>query len=182
MPVEPGSLGIDEEHIRRIAHRWHLLTPEEHETLRWIEAFAVPGRHFVFITRARERVETEAMSVGLDEVWDAVEALSDEMFTFSEKYLPGPYSFYVAWNAITALIVRGLISPEDYDALTLPWRCAVGPVHPDDDDSELERDAHVEWVARFLQNEGVEREQAVLEAYLFVAARREQAAGEGWHL
>ena len=34
-----------------------------------------------------------------------------------------------------ALLVRDLITREHYDALTRPWRSAIGPIHPDDEDS-----------------------------------------------
>ena len=41
-----------------------------------------------------------------------------------------------AWDAaraaVGALVVRDVISREHYDALTLPWRDAIGPIHPDD--------------------------------------------------
>ena len=35
-------------------------------------------------------------------------------------------------EAVWALLVRDLITTEQYDALTRPWRTAVGPIHPDD--------------------------------------------------
>ena len=37
-----------------------------------------------------------------------------------------------ARDAAWALLVRDLITTEDYDALTRPWRTAIGPIHPDD--------------------------------------------------
>ena len=37
-----------------------------------------------------------------------------------------------ARNAVLALLVRDIITTEDYDALTRPWRTAIGPIHPDD--------------------------------------------------
>ena len=37
-----------------------------------------------------------------------------------------------AWGSIGALVVRDLITTEDYDTLTLPWRRIVGRIHPDD--------------------------------------------------
>ena len=44
---------------------------------------------------------------------------------------------YAAWgaarDAAVALVVRDLISREQYDMLTLPWRTAVGPIHADDE-------------------------------------------------
>ena len=38
-----------------------------------------------------------------------------------------------AWLAAVALVVRDLISREQYDMLTLPWRTVVGPIHADDE-------------------------------------------------
>ena len=37
-----------------------------------------------------------------------------------------------ARDATLALLVRDLITTEQYDALTRPWRTAIGPIHPDD--------------------------------------------------
>lgn len=39
-----------------------------------------------------------------------------------------------AWGATLALVVRDLISTDHYDTLTMPWRRAVGRIHPDDRD------------------------------------------------
>ena len=39
-----------------------------------------------------------------------------------------------ALAAAGALVVRDLITTEDYDALTRPWREAIGPIHSDDPD------------------------------------------------
>ena len=44
---------------------------------------------------------------------------------------------WVARDVALALVVRDLISTEDYDTLTLPWRQTIGPIHPDD--KELSR-------------------------------------------
>ena len=41
-------------------------------------------------------------------------------------------TWYAARDATLALLVRDLITTEQYDALTRPWRVAVGPIHPDD--------------------------------------------------
>ena len=37
-------------------------------------------------------------------------------------------------DAALALIARDIISTEHYDALTMPLRTAIGPIHPDDPD------------------------------------------------
>ena len=34
----------------------------------------------------------------------------------------------------TAVLVGDLISAEDYDILTRPWRTVIGPIHPDDEE------------------------------------------------
>ena len=38
-------------------------------------------------------------------------------------------------DAASALVVRDIISTKHYDALTMPWRTAIGPIHPDDPDN-----------------------------------------------
>ena len=37
-------------------------------------------------------------------------------------------------DAAPALIARDIISTVHYDVLTMPWRTAIGPIHPDDPD------------------------------------------------
>ena len=39
---------------------------------------------------------------------------------------------YATRDAVGALVVRDVISRERYDELTLPWRTAIGAIHPDD--------------------------------------------------
>ena len=39
-------------------------------------------------------------------------------------------------DAALALIARDIISTEHYDALTMPWRQEIGPIHPDDPDNK----------------------------------------------
>ncbi len=41
---------------------------------------------------------------------------------------------YAAGDAARSLVARDLISTDAYDTLTRPWRSALGPIHPDDDD------------------------------------------------
>ena len=38
------------------------------------------------------------------------------------------------WDAACGLVVRDLITTEDYDTLTRTWREVIGPIHPDDPD------------------------------------------------
>lgn len=47
-------------------------------------------------------------------------------------YSAGHSAGHSAGDAAGALLVRDLIATEQYDALTLPWRQVVGPIHPDD--------------------------------------------------
>lgn len=64
---------------------------------------------------------------------------------------------------------RGMFCREDYDILTLPWRCRIGPIHPDDD-NDVCLDAVVEVAARRLQRHhpGLTREAARVDAALRV--------------
>ena len=39
-----------------------------------------------------------------------------------------------AWDAARALVVRDLITTDQYDTLTRTWREVIGPIHPDDPD------------------------------------------------
>lgn len=59
-----------------------------------------------------------ARDVADDAAWDAVRSAAD----------------YPVRDAALALLVRDLISEDDYDLLTRPWRQAIGPIHSDDID------------------------------------------------
>ena len=38
-----------------------------------------------------------------------------------------------AWGAACGLVVRDVITTEDYDILTRAWRTVIGPIHPEDE-------------------------------------------------
>ena len=61
----------------------------------------------------------------------------------------------------------GAYTQYDYDILTLPWRCRIGPLHPDDD-NDVCHNPVVEYDARVIQmrNPGVSRAAARVQAAL----------------
>ena len=91
------------------------------------EALGPQGEHVAALIRSIPditRTPTERVALAQDATWyaarDAVRAAA----------------WAAAWNAARdatlALLVRDLITTEQYDALTRPWRTAIGPIHPDD--------------------------------------------------
>lgn len=68
--------------------------------------------------------------------WDAARATNAALDT--ARYA----AWVAAWDAAIALIVRDLIGQYPgwdqaaYDLLTGPWRDVIGPIHPDDGDSD----------------------------------------------
>ena len=83
------------------------------------EAFGPQGEHVAaLIWRAGTLTtpEVDALHAARYAAWDAAwDAARD-----------------AAWDAAYALLVRDLISTGHYDALSLPWRRTIGPIHPDD--------------------------------------------------
>lgn len=63
-----------------------------------------------------------------DGAWAATRGTRDAAWAAA-----GYAAWYAAVGAARALVVRDLIASEHYDALTMPWRQAVGRIHPDDE-------------------------------------------------
>lgn len=68
--------------------------------------------------------------------------------------------------AMRAATLRGIVSPDVYDFLSLPYRCVVGPMY--DGDADVEASTLVEWTARRYVEQGLDREAAVVAAALEV--------------
>lgn len=78
------------------------------------------------------------------------------------------YSLEPEWEG------QGVFTVDDYEVLTLPWRCRIGPLHPDDD-NDVCGNAEVELLARRIQRErgATTREAARVEAALALSCVRE---------
>ena len=118
------------------------------------EALGPQGEHVAALIRSIPditRTTTERVALARDAVWDAVwdaawrAAWDDARYAAwdSAWYAARAATWDAAWDAardaawdaardaVLALLVRDLITTEQYDALTRPWRTAIGPIHPD---------------------------------------------------
>lgn len=84
---------------------------------------------------------TLALAPGLDNValvawnaaWDAArDAARDVVWATVVEDDESISGLFAVLGAVGALVVRDLITTEDYDTLTRPWREVIGPIHPDD--------------------------------------------------
>lgn len=115
------------------------------------EAFGPQGVHVVaLIESARNLTADQASSlrtardaagyVARSAAWDAARDAAGYAAGYAAwdaaQYAAGYVAWDAAWDAAghvaRALIVRDLITTEQYDTLTLPWRKVVGRIHPDD--------------------------------------------------
>ena len=95
------------------------------------EALGPQGEHVAALIRSIPditRTPTERVALAWDAAWDAArdaawDAARDAAWDAARDAVR---------DATLALLVRDLITTEQYDALTRPWRAAVGPIHPDD--------------------------------------------------
>lgn len=114
------------EHIVALVRRASELTEDEVKALRDAWA-AAPGVAWLTAwDTAQEAVQA---------TWSAAQA---DVWATTENAAPGA-AWFVTRAAYQAVAARDLIgqhgfTQEHYDALTGPWRKAVGPVHPDDKD------------------------------------------------
>lgn len=89
---------------------------------------------------ANEAASEAARAAAKDAVWDGLgwdiaRAAPAWAATWAaSKVTPKGAARAAAWDAAWALLVRDLISAEDYDILARPWRTTIGPFHPDDKD------------------------------------------------
>ena len=92
--------------------------------------------------RALAPVRGDAWDAALDAAWDAAldaartaawDAASDAAWDAASD-AARTAAWVAARDTAGALVVRDLLTAEDYDTLTRPWREAVGPIHPDDPD------------------------------------------------
>ena len=113
------------------------------------EAFGPQGEQVAaLIERARclTAAEIKRLHAAGDAAWDAARAAAWDAARAAARYAAwdaaraaagyaaGDAAGYAAGDAAWSLVARDLISAEHYTALTGPWRSALGPIHPDDDD------------------------------------------------
>lgn len=100
----------------------------------------ITGTTAARVALARSAVLDAAWDVSreaaLDAAWDAsreaaLGAARDAAWDASRKASRNA-TLDAAREAVWALLVRDLITTEQYDALTRPWRTAIGSIHPDD--------------------------------------------------
>ena len=126
----PEVFGPQGEHVVALLDRARHLTPDEASALAVARAVAP-----VDVLDAAWGAE---LGGALDAAWgtglggaldDAGNAMSDAVLVEA-----GDDALAAALDTACALVVRGLITAEDYDTLTRPWREVIGPIHPDDPD------------------------------------------------
>ena len=111
------------------------------------EALGPQGEHVAALIRSIPditRTPAERVALAWDATWDAaLDAVRDAALDAAWDAARDAAwdatwdaAWYAAWDAARdaalALLVRDIITTEDYDALTRPWRTAIGPIHPDD--------------------------------------------------
>ena len=118
-------------HVVALIDRARHLTPGEASALNAPSYAARDAARDAVVTAAgasarRYDALTVAWDAMLDAAWDA--AWDDDAWDAT---------WGTSWggvlDAARALIVRDLITTEDYDTLTRPWREVIGPIHPEDE-------------------------------------------------
>lgn len=95
------------------------------------EALGPQGEHVAALIHSIPditRTPTERVALAQDATWYAAR----DAAWAATRDAAWHAAWYAARDAALALLVRDLITTEDYDALTRPWRTAIGPIHPDD--------------------------------------------------
>ena len=122
------ALGPQGEHVAALIRSIPDITrtPAERVALAWDAAWAAAWD--AARDAAWDATRDAARAAARDAAWDAAWAAAwDAAWAAAWDAARD-----AAWDATLALLVRDLITTEDYDALTSPWRTAIGPIHPDD--------------------------------------------------
>ena len=83
--------------------------------------------------------EVRALAPVRGDAWVAARAAAWDAARDTASDAASDAAWDAAWAA-GALVVRDLITTEDYDTLTRPWREAIGPIHPDDPEMHREHE------------------------------------------
>ncbi len=117
------ALGPNGEHVAALIERIGLLVPAEVTAL--IAGWAARNAAWAAAwSAARQAARGAAWSAAREAAWAATGQAAGQAARAAARE--------AGWDAAGALVVRDLIPRHHYDALTMPWRRAVGPVHPDD--------------------------------------------------
>ena len=118
------ALGPQGEHVAALIRSIPDITrtPTERVALAWDAALDAVR------DAARDAVRDAARDAAWNAAWNAAWDAARDAAWDAARYA----AWYAARDATLALLARDLITTEDYDALTRPWRTAIGPIHPDD--------------------------------------------------
>ena len=118
------ALGPQGVYVAALIERAGRLTREDSQRLDG----AWNGEWTVVADAVRNAAWAAAVNAARNAAWAAV---GDAVITVTWA-IAGNAARSAAVNAARALAVRDLIGTEYYDALTRPWRTAIGPIYPDD--------------------------------------------------
>lgn len=106
------------------------------------QVFGPQGEHVAALIErvgTLTRQETDSLVAARDAAWGAAWVTAREAAWEARRS-----AWVAAWvaardavcDAVGALVVRDLITTEDYNTLTLPWRRVIGRIYPDDQEVE----------------------------------------------
>lgn len=86
---------------------------------------------------ARDAAWDAARHAARHAAWDAAWYAAGDAAWYAARHAAWHAAWYAAWHAAGALSIRDQIgfhgfTQEHYDTLTMPWRKALGRIHPDD--------------------------------------------------
>ena len=100
------------------------------------EVFGPQGAHVVaLIERARRLTPDEVSALGAarDAALGAARGAAWDAALDAACGAARDAALGAAWGAACGLVVRDVITTEDYDILTRAWRTVIGPIHHEDE-------------------------------------------------
>jgi len=118
--ITPAKLyGPQAKQIQALLLRALSTTPGDMEALAEAELYALP-------TPAQDKAVGTALTL-----FKTLPVARQDQGRIATSPVWDPQHQFV-WRTMVGLMLRDLLSTEDYDALTLPWRTNIGRIHPQD--------------------------------------------------
>ena len=118
--------------------------------------FGPQGKEVVALIERAKKLSAEDVKKLSAAYWAA------DWAAYSAAYWAAYSAAYWAAGSALALVVRDKITAAQYDILTIPWRTAIGPIHPDD--APIGRTSEITQKIATLKKELSELEQLLKEA------------------
>ena len=129
----PEVFGPQGAHVVALLERARRLTPDEASALGAARDAALGAARGAAWDAALDAACGAALDAALDAAWGAAWCAAWGAARAIPRGAARDAALDAACGAACGLVVRDVITTEDYDILTRAWRTVIGPIHPEDE-------------------------------------------------